>query len=74
MQNLITTKLILTKLILLRQIFVKNSQTEFHTNPPESFIIDTRAQRGGADGQKDVVSIQGALPSPRKEHITRCNM
>jgi len=40
----------------------------------KSFIIDTRAQKGGPERQKDVISIQGLLPSPRKERPNTCHM
>ena len=49
---------IFTKLVLAREVFVKNTFTEFHENQTNGFAADTRSQTdgrmdGGTDGRMD---------------------
>jgi hypothetical protein len=54
------TALILTKLALATQLFVKNLYTEFHKNPTNGLVPDTRSRTDKlADGPRDVVSTKG---------------
>lgn len=49
-----------------RQVFIKNSYTEFHENPTSSLVVDSRSR---TNGETAMISTQTVLFSLRKESV-----